>query len=151
MPIIWLVFALKKLRNYIPDRKFCQMVSGIFISKHLYCVTVWGGIWDLPDQQIQNRRNTSISKHAVRQLQVMQNKIMRLMSGMDFNTPTKDLCYHTNQLSVHQLMAYHICCQVYKIKDTKLPVYHYSRLFNNTDNQNIGLGNRVRKGETKRV
>ena len=73
------------------------------------------------------------------------------MSGMDFNTPTKDLCYHTNQLSVHQLMAYHICCQVYKIKDTKLPVYHYSRLFNNTDNQNIGLGNRVRKNETKRV
>ena len=62
----------------------------------------------------QNSSNTSISKEAMRKLQVCQNKIMRLISGLDYLTPTNVLLEHTNQLSVHQLVAYHTAFQDYR-------------------------------------
>ena len=121
---------MKKLRRFIPDNKFKQIASGIFTSKLIYCITVWGGIWGLPNEPNEKRRNTSISKESMRKLQVCQNKILRLISGKDFDTPTADLLAHCNELSVHQLVAYHSACQVYKISKTQLPTYHYKRLFN---------------------
>ena len=131
----------------MPDGKFNQIVSGIFTSKLIYCITVWGGIWGLPDQSIINRRNTSITKNETRKLQVMQNKVMRLMSGLDYNSSTKTLLKTTKQLRVHQLVAYHTCCQVQKIKLSILPVYHYDRLFINADDKNL----KSSRSENKRI
>ena len=64
-----------------------------------------------------NQMNSSISKKDMRKLQVLQNKVMRLLSGHDYSTPTKILLQYCNQLSIHQLVVYHISCQVYKIKN----------------------------------
>ena len=58
----------------MPNNKFNQIVAGIFTSKLIYCITVWGGIWGLPDQNVINRRNTSITKNEMRKLQVLQIK-----------------------------------------------------------------------------
>ena len=99
----------------MPKNKFNQIVAGIFSSKLIYCIAVWGGIWGLPDQKVTNRRTTSITKHEMRKLQVMQNKVMRLMTGLDYNSSTVNLLKSSNQLSVHQLVAYHTLCQTHKI------------------------------------
>ena len=136
---------LKKLRKYLPDKKFRQVASGIFTSKLIYCITVWGGIWGLPNEPNKVRRNTSISKESMRKLQVCQNKILRLISGRDYETPTSELLNLCNSLSVHQLVAYHSACQVYKTYKSKLPVYHYNRLFKEDSteksiNFNLALG-----------
>ena len=48
---------------------------------------------------------------------------------MEYDTPISTLLKECNQLSVHQLIVYHTACQVYKISTTKLPKYHYNRLF----------------------
>ena len=48
---------------------------------------------------------------------------------MDYDTPVPTLLKVCNELSVHQLIAYHTVCQVYKIQRTKEPMYHYNRLF----------------------
>ena len=127
---------LKKLRQYQPDNKFKQVASGIFTSKLIYCITVWGGIWGIPNETNTKRRNTSISKETMRKLQVCQNKVMRLLSGKDFETSTSDLLAVCNELSVHQLVAYHSACQVYKVSRSKLPVYHYKRLFKEDGTEN---------------
>ena len=37
----------KKLRKSMPISKFKQVVAGIFTSKLIYGITVWGGIWNL--------------------------------------------------------------------------------------------------------
>ena len=124
---------LKCLRNYMPNNKFNQIVAGIFTSKLINCITVWGGVWGLPVQNVKNRRTTSITKQEMRKLQVIQNKAMRLMTGLDYNASTKSLLKSSNQLSVHQLVAYHTLCQVHKIKMSKLPAYHYERLFRKTE------------------
>ena len=62
-------------------------------------------------------------------LQVMQNTVLRLQTGLGWNIPTTELVRRAGQLSVHQLVAYHTLLQVYKCKLTCQPRYMYSRLF----------------------
>ena len=119
---------LKKLRQYIPDQKFKQIVSGIFTSKLIYCMTVWGKVWNLPESD-DNSRGSSITKKDLHRLQVLQNRSLRLVSRLPYDTPVVTLLDTCNHLSVHQLIAYSIACQTYKIATTKLPTYHYDRLF----------------------
>ena len=66
----------------------------------------------------------------MRKLQACQNKVLRFISHKNYETPTSELLKVCNELSVHLLVAYHSTCQVYKISKSKLPNYHYNRLFN---------------------
>ena len=116
-----------------------EVVTGIFTSKLIYGITVWGGVWGLYEQE--NNVNTSISKEAMRKLQVCQNKILRLLTGSDYETPTKVLLEKANQLSVHQLVAYHMACQLYRISKSQLPAYHFNRLFRKNENGSIEYKN----------
>ena len=65
----------------------------------------------------------------MRKLQVVQNKCMRMMTGLDRSTPTKTLLKHSNLLSVHQTVAHHSAVQVYNVLKHEAPVHHYQRLF----------------------
>ena len=49
---------LSKLRKYLPDRKFKQIADGLFTSKLIYCMTVWG---------------YNLTKQEMRKLQILQN------------------------------------------------------------------------------
>ena len=112
---------LKKIRKYLPDEKFKQAVSALFSSKLGYCITVWGGVWNIPGNLNDTAgRNMSISKDSMRKLQVLQNKCMRLISGMERNTPTATLLTKTNMLSVHQTVAHQAALQVFNVLEMKL-------------------------------
>ena len=128
---------LKKLRKYVPAFRFKQITSGLFTSKVCYCLNLWGGIWDIPgsmeDQQV---NKTSITKKDMKQLQVLQNKTMRIQTKDDYRTPTSILLKKTNQLSIHQMVAYYTAVQVYNIFNTKEPKYHYHRLFGSSEEEN---------------
>ena len=96
------VGILTKLRKHMNSSKFKQVSAGLFLSKLSYGITVWSGIWG---QQIGDSMKTSISKKDMRRLQSLQNKTLRLQSGLDRYTPTETLMAATNSLSVHQLAA----------------------------------------------
>ena len=113
----------------MPTKKFVIAVNSIFTSKLIYGITVWGGLWGLANQQNNPRNHMSISKNNMRKLQILQNKTLRLISGLNYETPTKTLLEKCNQLSVHQMVAFHTACQVFKIKHSRLPTYHHNRLF----------------------
>ena len=119
---------LKKLRKYMPENKFKNIVAGTFTSKMIYCMTVWGGIWGLSNQRNCERRSMAITKQEMKKLQTLQNKIMRLISGLEYGTSTKLLLEKTKMLSVHQMVVYHTACQTYKILKSMSPEYHYNRL-----------------------
>ena len=72
-----------------------------------------------------------MNKEDMRKLQILQNKTFRLLTRADKMTPTTTLTNMARSLSVHQLGAYHIAAQVFKIYLSKKPDYHHSRLFNN--------------------
>ena len=121
---------LRKLRKYLPNEKFKQTVSAIFSSKLCYCITVWGGVWNLPgDLSDQSRRNMSISKDEMRKLQVMQNKCLRMITNLDRSTPTATLLQKTGFLSVHQTVAHQSAVQVFNVLKHQAPAHHYQRLF----------------------
>ena len=105
-------------------------LDGIFTSKLIYGITVWGGIWGLPGSLDEtNRKSTSITKEYMRKLQVLQNSALRTQTGSRYDVPTATLLSKTGQLSVHQLAAYHSATQVNKIHESKQPSYHQFRLF----------------------
>ena len=120
--------VLKRIRKYVPKRKFTQIVSGLFTSKLSYCSNVWGGLWDIPGTMDDSIR-TSITKTDMRRLQVLQNKTMRLETNLDYRTPTSQLLKQTGRLSVHQMVASSTAVQVYKIKTSQQPRYHHERQF----------------------
>ena len=105
---------MSKLRKYLPDKKFKLIVEGLFMSKLIYCMTVWG---------------FSLKKQELRKLQVLQNKCLRLISHSKYDTPRTELLKKCKQMSVNQLISYHTACQTHRIYTSKLPVYHYKRLF----------------------
>ena len=122
--------VLKILRKYLPDGKFRQAVSAIFTSKLIYCMSVWTEVWDITGHQ-ESSNKMGISKEDMRKLQILQNKTFQLLTRADKMTPTTTLTDMARSLSVHQLGAYHIAAQVFKIYRSKKPEYHYARLFNN--------------------
>ena len=122
--------VLKVLRKYLPDAKFRQAVAAIFTSKLIYCISVWTGIWDIPGQ-VGDGNKVSIGKQDMRRLQVMQNKTLRLLTRADRSTPTSTLTNLARCLSVHQLGAYHTANQVFQVHQSRMPVYHQARLFQN--------------------
>ena len=124
------VGMLKKLGKLMPSSKLKTLMSGLFQSKLIYCITVWGRVWNIPGNlDEQNRLSSSLTKEDVRKLQVLQNKCLRLITKCDYRTPTATLIDKANMLSVHQLTAQLTLAQVFNINQTKLPAYHYERLF----------------------
>ena len=61
-------------------------------------------------------------------LQTLQNKIMRLKTGLRYDCSTKELTEKTGDLSVHQLSAYATLTSAHKIIITKQPEYLSSKL-----------------------
>ena len=118
------------------------VMEGIFSSKMIYGMTVWGRVWHIPgDLDEESRTCPTMTKEDLRKLQVLQNKCLRLITNSDYKTPTSTLLQKTNSLSVHQRIAHLSLSQVYTIFQTKNPVYHYSRLFARTPT-NIHPGTR---------
>ena len=124
------VGMLKKLAKVMPSSKLKTLMFGLFQSKLIYCITVWGRVWNIPGNlDEQNLLSSSLTKEDARKLQVLQNKCLRLITNSDYRTPTATLIDKTNMLSVHQLTAHLSLTQVFNINQTKLPTYHYERLF----------------------
>ena len=129
------VGMMTKLRKYLPPAKLKIVMEGMFSSKLTYGITVWSHVWDIPgtmDEDATVRTSASLTKEDVRKLQVLQNKCLRIITHSDYKTPTVSLLQKTNTLSVHQMMAQFSLSQVFSIYKSKLPTYHYSRLFVNT-------------------
>ena len=127
---------LRQVRRYVSDKTFKTVLNGMFISKLIYGITIYGAVWGL--QGILNDEpvnSTSISKEDMRVLQVLQNKALRLLLRKPRETPVINLLKESNQMSVHQLVAYHTANQTFKVFRNQEPSYHYQRLFGDDVNQ----------------
>ena len=122
---------LKQVRKHVSSQqRFRSLLNGIFTSKLIYGITVWGALWNLQGSYDEEKRNSiSTTKEDMRRLQALQNSAMRILTKKPYDTPTVSLLQASSQLSVHQLVAYHSVVQVFKIKETQQPKYHYTRLF----------------------
>ena len=89
-------------------------------------------MWNLPGVlDDQDRSLTSISKQDMGKLQVLQNSVLRLQTGLGWYSSTEQLVNRANTLSVHKLVAYHTVLLVHKCRTSGEPLFMYRRLFPN--------------------
>ena len=87
-----------------------MIADGIFISKLSYLISLWGGC----------------EGYLLKSLQVIQNKAARVVTKLDWNTPTRVLLSQCGWLSVCQLAMYHTVLLVHKTLQTGAPEYLHS-------------------------
>ena len=97
---------LKRLSKYMSKEKLRYFSSGIFYSKLNYCLPVFGNIFGLDKYKEENRRYFSFTVKDNHNLQVLQNKLNKLLLNAQYNTSTADLLQQTDSLSIHQMVAY---------------------------------------------
>ena len=105
-----------------------MFASGIFYSKLSYCLPVYGNVFGLEKYKEENSRYTSFTISDNSKLQVLQNKMNRLLTGADKYTSTADLLVRTNSLSIQQMIAFQTIMMTYKIMKTKKPTYLSNKL-----------------------
>ena len=86
------------------------MSNGIFMSKVMYLITVW----------------SSCTKDQMDSLQVIQNRVARLITKNDWTIGTKENLRQIGWLSIHQLSVYFTILQLHRVKEDKSPKKLYS-------------------------
>ena len=102
--------ALKKIKKIASFRNRKMIAEGIFMSKLSYLVALWGGCG-------------AVLKKS---LQVIQNKVARVVTRLDWSTPARELLHQCGWLSVNQLIFYHSVLLVFKVRLNKSPKYLHS-------------------------
>ena len=96
-------------------RQLCNTCDGIFTSKLLYCAQLYMNVWGLKTLDLTPRRFSAFTKEDCRKLQVLQNKVLRLKTGLrERKTPTDTLLDTSGDLSVHQLGAFQTVLSAFK-------------------------------------
>ena len=99
---------LRQIRKYVGNATLKLIMNGLFTSKLIYGITIYGGVWGLPGIMNDDPVNsTSITKEDMRKLQVLQNTALRILLRKPRETPVISLLKESRQMSVHQLVAYH--------------------------------------------
>ena len=123
---------LSRLVRLVPAERFKLLVNGLFMSKLLYCLPLFGNIWGFATLADGETRYNSFTKSNIRALQVLQNKILRLLTGHPYRTPVIQLLQDSDMLSVNQLVAYTTIMIAYKVQQAKEPKYLADKLKMNT-------------------
>ena len=87
-----------------------MVADGIFMSKLIYLIALWGGS----------------AKYILTALQKAQNRAARVVTKLEWSTPTADLLSQCGWLSVHQLVVYHSVVLVFKIIRNESPRFLFS-------------------------
>ena len=104
--------ALQKIQKIASFKTRKIIGTGIFMSKLIYLIPLWGGCED----------------YLVRALQVVQNKAARAITKLNIFTPTRVLLKTCQWMSVRQLVIYHSLVLLQKTLEMKLPAYLDSRI-----------------------
>ena len=99
--------ALKKVGKVASFKNIKMIANGLYMSKLSYLIALWGGCG-------------AVLKRC---LQVTQNKVARMVTKLEWSTPSKDVLKQVGWLSVNQLIFYHSVLLIFKVKQNKSPKY----------------------------
>ena len=102
-----------KMISWVSSFRIRHMIAnGIFCSKLIFQISLWGGTED----------------YLLQSLQVVQNKAARFVARKGKYTPVAELLLQCGWLSIRQLVFYHSVILIHKTKLTSAPQYIYSKL-----------------------
>ena len=117
------VGLLAQVAHFLPSYRIQAIANGLFYSKLIYCLQVYGNVWGLDTLDEVERRSISFTKLHCRILQILQNKILRIITKQNYETPVQQLLQKSGHMSVHQLIAYLTLLTVFKAIRRQEPVY----------------------------
>ena len=130
------VGILKRMSKYMNKKRLELFTNSIFYSKLNYCLPVFGHVFGLEMYKYTSSRARPFTKEDNRKIQVLQNKVMRLITGMEKATPTTTLLKLTKSLSVQQMIVFQTLTMVHKVIHTAKPAYLANRMKFRTDEDN---------------
>ena len=89
-------------------------------------VEVYGNVWGLPNYDDQVRKSTAFRKEDNMKLQVLVNKVLRSLTGLERDTPVSVLSSASGKLSVQQRTAFFTINSVHRSMQSQEPQYTYS-------------------------
>ena len=104
-----------------------MVTNGIFYSKLLYCIIVFGNVVGI-DEYKDSNRIAGMTVQDCNKLQVLQNSVMRLLLRNSDRMSTSELLRQTNSLSINQMIAYYTPVAVHKILTSGQPANLAERL-----------------------
>ena len=90
--------ALKKVSRVADFKTRKMLADGLFMSKLVYLIPLWGGC----------------EKFLIKALQIIQNKAARSVTKLGIFTPVQTLLRQCGWLSVNQLVFYHTVILLFK-------------------------------------
>ena len=125
--------GLRKISRFANFKTRKMIANGIFQSKLIYLIQLWGGT----------------NNYLLNFLQIVQNRAARLVTKLGWFTPTETLLTQCGWLSVNQLVCYHTLLQIFKTRKDKVPTYFYEKFSNNFPrNTRLGNSNRINLNKT---
>ena len=97
---------VNKLSRIMPKTRLKSFAEGIFFSILNYGIEAYGNVWGLNIYDDHVRNSPAFSKDDNRRLQIIVNKVLRCLTGLDRETSTRELHEKSGQLSVHQRCAF---------------------------------------------
>ena len=88
-----------------------------------YCLPVYGNVFHLEKYKLSDVRYTNYTMKDNNFLQVLQNKVNRILTSSSLRTPTIELLQKTNSLSIQQMIAYQTLITLFKISLSSKPHY----------------------------
>ena len=122
------VGMLKRMSRFMSKKTLALFTNGLFYSKLNYCLPVFGHVFGLDTYCDKETRYSAYTKEDNRKLQVLQNKLLRLLSDKDARTPTATLLNLTESLSIQQKIALQTLTMVHKIVYNGKPIYLAKKL-----------------------
>ena len=125
--------ALSKISKFSNFKTRKMIANGIFMSKLVYLIQLWGGT----------------NEYLLTFLQKLQNRAARLVTKLGWYTPIKTLLLQCGWLSVRQLVIYHSSILIYKSRQMKQPLHLYkivSKQF--LQNTRLGDGDCIKQDKT---
>ena len=119
---------LKKLSKQLPPDKVKLLVNALFYSRINYCLPVYGNVFDLDKYKDSKSRYVNFTIRDNNMLQVLQNKLNRVLTRCPRRTPTAELIKKAQCLSVQQLIAFQTLITMFKIIHTSKPFYLINKI-----------------------
>ena len=119
---------LSKMSKYMNKDNLKYFANGIFYSKLNYCLPVFGNVLGLDEYKENNSRYQSFTFKDNSNLQVLQNKLNRMLLKAPKTTSTQKLLEDTASLSIQQMIGYHTAILAYKIVKSGKPTYLATKL-----------------------
>ena len=136
---------LRRMAKYMRKENLKFFADGMFYSKMIYCLPVFGNVFCMEEYKEENSRHQSFTVKDNQRLQVLQNNLNRLLLNARYDTSTEDLLKQSNSLSVQQLIAYHTALLAQKVVNVGKPSY----LKDKFQVKNLGMNLRGNYGSIK--